>query len=438
MQQLHVYREQAMVGTLTDVETTTTFLYAPQWIAAGGQALSPRLPVPAVGAENVLYEGEPVQAFFENLLPEGTIREFLGQALHVSPENVVGLLAKLGGDTAGAFSILPPDVPPGVHARYLPVTRADILKWFSDSRGVPLSLKDAGLSSLSGAQDKMAVHIGADGALSIPMGDAPSTHILKPAVNYRPDVPDTSVNEAFTMQLAHAVGLDVPPVHYDAQLDAAVIARYDRRPAGAGQLERLHQYDLCQALGIDSKKKYEAEGGPSFADCYRYVWANSATPVPDAGRLLEWVAFNLIAGNMDSHAKNLSMLVRPAEQRARLSPFYDLLNTRMYPNLSQRFAFRIGGENRPDWIMARHWDRFFEDLQSPAKRSRAIMTALAARVQAKLPEVLARLKAQAPAHETLLQRLHDEALRQAQRLEGRLNPPPPQPVPAAPAGPQPG
>ncbi|WP_454727924.1 MULTISPECIES: HipA domain-containing protein [Cupriavidus] len=433
MQQLHVYREQAQVGTLTDADGTTTFLYDPQWIAAAGQELSPRLPVPRAGTENVLYEGEPVQAFFENLLPEGTIREFLGQALHISPENVVGLLAKLGGDTAGAFSILPSGVQPGARARYVPVTREDIRKWFSESRGVPLSLKGAGLSSLSGAQDKMAVHLGADGQLSIPMGDAPSTHILKPAVNYRPDVPGTSVNEAFTMQLARAVGLDVPQVYYDAGLDAAVIARYDRRAGDTGQMQRLHQYDLCQAMGIDSKKKYEAEGGPTFAACYGYVWSNSATPVPDAARLLEWVAFNLIAGNMDSHAKNLSMLVGPADQRARLSPFYDMLNTRMYPNLSQRFAFKIGGENRPDWILARHWDRFFADLQSPPRRSRQVMTDLATRVQAKLPGVLAQLLAQAPDHPPLLQRLHDDAMREAKRLASRLTPVPPTPAAPAPA-----
>ncbi|QYY29512.1 HipA domain-containing protein [Cupriavidus necator] len=51
----------------------------------------------------------------------------------------------------------------------------------------------------------------------------------------------------------------------------------------------------------------------------------------------------------DSHAKNLSMLVDPTDQRPRLAPFYDLLNTRRYRHLSQKFAFKIGGENRPEW-----------------------------------------------------------------------------------------
>ncbi|WP_181184349.1 hypothetical protein [Cupriavidus pinatubonensis] len=43
------------------------------------------------------------------------------------------------------------------------------------------------------------------------------------------------------------------------------------------------------------------------------------------------------------------MLVDPTDQRPRLAPFYDLLNTRRYRHLSQKFAFKIGGENRPEW-----------------------------------------------------------------------------------------
>ncbi|UIF88654.1 type II toxin-antitoxin system HipA family toxin [Cupriavidus sp. UYPR2.512] len=432
MQLLHVYRERALVGTLTDPDGSITFQYDPAWIAAQGQALSPHLPVPEVGADNVLYEGAPVQAFFENLLPEGTIREFLGKALHVSPENVVGLLAQLGGDTAGAFSILPAGVTPGMQARYVPVTRADIRGWFTESRGLPLSLKGAQLSALSGVQDKMAVYIDDAGQFFIPIGDAPSTHIVKPAVTHRPDVPDTAVNEAFTMQLARAVGLDVPVVSYDAELDAAIIARYDRCFSAQGVTQRLHQYDLCQALGIASGKKYEGEGGPSFADCFAYVRRHSATPIPDGTRLLQWLAFNLIAGNMDSHAKNLSMLVDPTDQRPRLAPFYDLLNTRRYRHLSQKFAFKVGGEARPEWIRSRHWERFCEDLRVLPKHIRRVMTALVDTVEATLPAVLADLQAQAPGHGRLLQSLADDARREATRLRQRITPSPASATPPAP------
>jgi serine/threonine-protein kinase HipA len=53
----------------------------------------------------------------------------------------------------------------------------------------------------------------------------------------------------------------------------------------------------------------------------------------------------MLVGNMDGHAKNLSLLT--SGKRTRLAPFYDLVCTTVYPNLSQKLAFRIGGENRP-------------------------------------------------------------------------------------------
>ncbi|MNW21592.1 hypothetical protein D3C71_2225980 [compost metagenome] len=55
-------------------------------------------------------------------------------------------------------------------------------------------------------------------------------------------------------------------------------------------------------------------------------------------------------------------------------------------------------------------------------------------MQAKLPDVLAELLQQAPAHAKLLQKLHDKALYEAKRVESRLNPPAPSaPAPLAPA-----
>ena len=45
-----------------------------------------------------------------------------------------------------------------------------------------------------------------------------------------------------------------------------------------------------------------------------------------------------------------------------MAPFYDLICTRVYPDLADRMAMRIGGENRPDWIQPRHWERFSAEI----------------------------------------------------------------------------
>ena len=65
------------------------------------------------------------------------------------------------------------------------------------------------------------------------------------------------------------------------------------------------------------------------------------------------VFFNLYAGNNNSHAKNLSIYSLPG-QGVLLTPFYDLMCTRLYPGLSPEFAFAIGGEVRPGEMGAEH------------------------------------------------------------------------------------
>ena len=69
----------------------------------------------------------------------------------------------------------------------------------------------------------------------------------------------------------------------------------------------------------------------------------------DTKRFIQWIFFNLYVGNNDSHAKNLSIYFAP-KQGIRLTPFYDLLSTSLYPGLSRKFAFSIGGESKPSNI----------------------------------------------------------------------------------------
>ncbi len=40
-----------------------------------------------------------------------------------------------------------------------------------------------------------------------------------------------------------------------------------------------------------------------------------------------------------------------------------MLCTAIYETLSQKLAMKIGGENRPEWVMARHWERFAQEVK---------------------------------------------------------------------------
>ena len=73
----------------------------------------------------------------------------------------------------------------------------------------------------------------------------------------------------------------------------------------------------------------------------------------DLRHFVAWIFFNLYAGNNDSHAKNLSIYNAPGKG-VTMTPFYDLMCTRMYPGLSREFAFAIGGELEPASMTKEH------------------------------------------------------------------------------------
>jgi serine/threonine-protein kinase HipA len=389
MKQLDVFMTGELIGHLREDDGgVMAFGYSRLWLArTDAIPLAPNLPL-----DEQWHAGEFVAAYFDNLLPEGGVRDFAARALHVSPGNVFALLERFGGDTAGALALLPQGQLPSPRPRYLPMTHEAVHKCFASSRGIPINLAGGEARiALAGAQDKMAVFIAPTGAMAIPLGDAPSSHIVKPSMDHRAHLPQTAINEALVMGLAAAIGLDVAPVRYAPELDAAVMARYDRQ-WGGGHLQRLHQNDLCQTLGIEPGRKHESEGGPTLPMCCAAVMQHSSKPALDKKRMLEWAVFNVAVGNMDSHAKNLSLLATGGHTR--LAPFYDLVCTTVYEHLSRRFAFKIGGESRPGWIMGRHWDRLAVELAVKPQLLRTIRLDICLRIKRELPKVAGALRAQ--------------------------------------------
>ena len=418
MKQLSIYAEEHLVGHLNEGDANgMSFIYAPNWLAnPDAVPLSPELPL----ADQV-FHGDHVSSFFENLLPEGDVLEFISKAAHISSGNIFDLLERFGGDTAGAFSILPEGMLPSDQPHYLPVTPESILQWFDRSRGIPLDLSgEQARMSLSGAQDKMTVFIDANGNISIPLGAAPSSHIIKPSLQHRHDIPNTAINETMIMMLAHHIKLDVAEVRYVAELGAVVINRYDREIGPDGRLHRLHQNDLCQVLGIPSGKKYESEGGSPLKTCFQAALERSVQPALDKKRLIEWVIFNVLVGNMDGHAKNLSLIT--IGKRTKLAPFYDLVCTTVYPNLSKKLAFKIGGENRPRWLMLQHWDRFAEETATKPQFVRKVMANMIQRIELALPGVTAMLRTAASKPDELLmiEKVHERVQASVAQMKTRL------------------
>ena len=207
--------------------------------------------------------------------------------------------------------------------------------------------------SLAGAQDKLPVAI-RDNELTVPVNGAPSTHILKPD---NPRLFGSVQNEALCMVLARRIGLTAAPVTTGIAGDRfyLLVERYDRTLHG-DQVRRLHQEDFCQALGLPPGAKYQfnrtGRRGPSLQDMFGVIRKNMTAL--DITRFLDAVIFNIGIGNVDSHAKNYSILLRPTVQ---LSPLYDLMSGLTWEGITPNHAQEIGGQRRGTYIYGRHWKR---------------------------------------------------------------------------------
>lgn len=360
-----------------------SFGYDIDWLQSdGAYPISVSLPL-----REEVYPPERAHSFFANLLPEGLVRQAVCRELGISQDNDFGLLSRIGHECAGALWIgsgEPPD--PGMW-RYEPVTDDELLH-FSRASGVFPSLVGKGRLklSLAGVQDKLPVALSNDGSLLLPMDGTPSTHILKfPNRRY----PDLGVNEVFVTALARDIGMQ--PVDTDIRMvgsvPACLVKRYDRIQTSDGAITRLHQEDMCQAMGLPSTRKYQAEGGPSFRECMELAEHVCPEPVIAREKLLGWLVFGLIIGNEDGHAKNLSLLY-DKDGSMSLAPFYDTVCTLRYRNLERSLAMRIGSGSDPGRIGPRHFEELASECGFGAAWLRGFVRDMAERVCDALESVL--------------------------------------------------
>lgn len=386
---LTVYLRNQRVGRLWLGEKRRfAFQYDADWLASGHAVpLSLALPL-----QPEVYADDAARPFFAGLLPESDLRKVIAARLKISEGNDFALLEAIGGECAGAVSLLPNGAELNETGHYRPLSDEELEARIRELPSRPLLAGEAGIRlSLAGVQNKLPVYYDPTaGRVCLPEGNLPSTHIIKPPIAR---FPGTVQNETFCMQLAARLGLPVPKavlLHRDPLL--YLVARYDRELDADGKVRRLHQEDFCQALGIAPDQKYEKEGGPSLAVCFKLVRERSIRPVADIKALLQWVVFNFLIGNADAHGKNVSLLL--GEQGPQLAPFYDLMSTAVYPELNERLAMRIGGEDRPDWVIARRWEDFAKEIQVGYKMVRQTLTGMAGQIVSTAHELHSEFAAQ--------------------------------------------
>ncbi len=379
---LSVFHADRCIGHLSfdAAEQLYTFKYARTWVEDPNTfSLAPLLP-----KQEAPHSGSTVKFFFSNLLPEGEMLEMVSRSQAVSKYDPFGLLKKIGAECAGALKILEADTASGDGKNYKPVTNEELsARARVDAAEILANLGGKLGMSLAGVQDKLPVLVDANGRVFLPELGSASTHILKPNHRHWKQFPHTSANEHFCMTLAGRLGLNVPrSFTLSVPERIYVVERFDRMftpPIVIKQVEdsyelqgeavhRLHQIDVCQLLGLPPTQKYEdpeyqTTPGPSVIQVAEAITQATGEAISTRRSIIDWVVFNYLIGNSDSHAKNISLLWRG--NRWTLAPAYDLLSVAVYsddPEKLHDFAFKIGGETRYGWITGASWYEFATDL----------------------------------------------------------------------------
>lgn len=320
----------------------------------GSRVLSHLLPIPG---RTSTTSPTRTRVWLEGLLPEGEMLTHLAVDAGVDPDDTLGFLAHYGRDTAGALVLVPAGSPDpareGTNAPVSDVEIGDMLRNARARAGHGADRHDS-LTLLAGLEPKIALaRAEADGTWLKCLRGAPSTYILKVARADDSPTHDSVDTEAAALDLARRLGLTTIDAHvteFDGER-CIVVSRYDRVTRSDATIDRIHQEDAAQGLGINTRdparKAQHGKALPSLAATAQILTDGGTDPT----ELLRLTTFNLAIGNTDAHAKNISFL-RHADGTVRLAPAYDVAMHRHSPAATGLFAMDVNGTDRVTEITA--------------------------------------------------------------------------------------
>lgn len=360
-QKLYVYieveGEQRLVGLIH--QTTATegrFSYSKEYLQRrDAAAISCGLPL-----QDERFDEVRTRSFFEGLLPEGFTRRSVAGWIHAGANEYLTILAGLGKECLGAVKILENPDEAG-QSRYEPLTEQQVRELAREGASKSAEIVAQSHLSLAGASGKVGLYYHPEELKWYqPIGDAPSTHIVKQS-HVRLEALVT--NEQLALMTAGSCGLMVPDsfiINLDRARDEDVLLateRFDRIFSGKDKVKeafpiplRLHQEDFAQGLQISPAEKYESKGDRYLNRCFNLLRRFSSNPIEDQERLWKILMFDLLIGNTDNHIKNISLLYSKNLKSLRLAPAYDIVSTCVYDASTRDMAIYLGEECSLDHI----------------------------------------------------------------------------------------
>ncbi|MEP7762583.1 type II toxin-antitoxin system HipA family toxin [Sanguibacter sp. 25GB23B1] len=330
--------------------------------SAGRTPLSLSLPS-ATGA----VTGQKVEWFLQGLLPDSeAARRAIARTYGADPNDVLSLLGAVGKDCAGSVQLCRPDdveATLGREGDLIPVSTSDIEMRLAGFK----TDEDAGWTmpgehwSLGGSQQKFALRRQGETWFEA-TGSEPTSHIIKPGI-YK--LTSQALVEHVSMRAADRCGISTAATEYTSfkSEDAIVITRFDRAPARDGGLRRLHQEDLCQALGVSEKS--ESEGGPGAREIIQLLRDASSTSSEAQKNVTQFVdglIYNVVIAGPDAHARNYAVLLDG--DSVQLAPLFDVASGLAYTATgrgSHTLSMSIGGVFDTEQIDTEAWKRFADE-----------------------------------------------------------------------------
>lgn len=319
----------------------------------GSRVLSAKLPI---GGRIV---PPLVKNFIDGLLPEGNARVNAALAAGSPPDDTFALIRAYGRDTPGAVQIVTEGYgDPSRVGHYEPLSLGEVAERIKNAdKHSPADPTGATgeSSTLPGMVPKIVLHRVRSsgeqpGESAVASGwyacrdGAASTWIVKRAWSPDSGIGDVVDTEVLSIALARRLGLTSIEAEI-LELDgvrAIAVSRYDR--GLDGRHPRIHQEDLAQAIGLDTRdpnKKFQwGSRMPSLRHAYDVLVEGGGDPAP----LLRLATFSHLIGNTDLHAKNISFLRLP-DGRVELSPAYDIAMHLHHPRENRRSALDVNGKH---------------------------------------------------------------------------------------------
>lgn len=355
--------EEQLVGEITGRNSDDArFTYADNYLSnTESRPISISLPL-----KEKEFNAKRTRNFFEGLLPEGFTRRCVAEWMHVDENDYLSLLSGLGNECLGAIKIIG-NGSDEIESKYRRLSDLEVKKLAQEGTTESAELVTKSHLSLTGASGKVGLYYHEEaGQWFLPLGEAPSTHIVKQShIRLKKIV----ANEQLCLLTAQNLGIEIPDsfiVKTDGDDEEDILfatKRYDRKLDpdnktlnGLVVPYRLHQEDFAQALGIPSSAKYEKNQDRYLERIFDTIKSYSVNPISDQLKLWDICIFNYLIGNTDNHIKNLSLLYSEDLKKIRLAPAYDIISTMIYESSTEMMALSIGGKYHIDDITRKDFE----------------------------------------------------------------------------------